>query len=79
MKILATILLLALLAFPIDRPYMHIAVYSRECRADWCPYPIKRIYDVQTYQEAMRKHLADYPDSEILCIARDYYFQCVGL
>lgn len=76
MKILATILLLGILAFPIDRPYMHVAVYARECRAEWCPPPIKRLYDVPTLQEAMKKFHADYPEYEVLCVARDFFAQC---
>lgn len=76
MKILATILLLSILAFPIDRPYMHVAVYARECRADKCPPPIKRIYDVQTFNEAMKKFQNDYPEYEVLCVARDFFAQC---
>jgi len=77
MKTLAIIFLLAVLAFPVDRPYLHIAVYARECRADWCPPPFKVLYDVQTYQEAIKKFHADHPDSEILCMSRDYFYQCV--
>lgn len=76
MKILATILLLALLAFPIDRPYMHIAIYARNCRADWCDKPYKVIYDVPTMNEAMKKFQNDYPEYEVLCVARDFFAQC---
>lgn len=76
MKILLATLILTLSALAIDRPYLHIAVFSDFCDKNGCVKQEPFYYDVHTFGEAMMKFYADHPNSEIKCMARDYYALC---
>lgn len=74
MKIFLFILLLSTFGLPVDRPYNHWAIYSVKCDDVGCYENPKVLYDVYSPVEALKLFQKQYPDADVRCIARDYYY-----
>jgi len=75
MKILLAILILATAALPIDRPYLHWAVWTVKCDGKGCYEQPKILYNTYTINEALHQFQKEHPDLEIRCVTRDYYYR----
>jgi hypothetical protein len=73
-KLFLFILLLSPFGLSVDRPSKDWAIYSVKCDDDGCYENLKQIYDVRLPAEAVKLFQEKYPDLEIRCIARDYYY-----